>query len=156
MKIEPIFSGQIKKYLFENIQSAQKEIIIVNFVFTPSHKKLFWFTNVLKHAAKRGVKIFIILNGVFRFKQSYKDNLYLKEIFHDKSAHVHLTNNKEIEHRKVFLFDRQKIILGSHNLTLRSLYLNRELSIFLDDPDFSSKIFSQLKKEYFFLPDNFS
>ena len=43
-------------------------------------------------------------------------------------------------HAKVFVFDRQRIFIGSMNLDQRSLYLNTELGLIIDSPELARQI----------------
>ncbi len=43
-------------------------------------------------------------------------------------------------HAKLFVFDRQKIFIGSMNFDQRSMYLNTEVGLIIDSPEFANQI----------------
>ena len=43
-------------------------------------------------------------------------------------------------HAKVFVFDRQRVFVGSMNLDQRSLYLNTEIGLIIDSPELARQI----------------
>ena len=43
-------------------------------------------------------------------------------------------------HAKVFVFDRQRVFIGSMNLDQRSLYLNTEIGLIIDSPELARQI----------------
>ena len=43
-------------------------------------------------------------------------------------------------HAKVFVFDRQRVFIGSMNLDQRSMYLNTEIGLIIDSPELARQI----------------
>jgi putative cardiolipin synthase len=43
-------------------------------------------------------------------------------------------------HAKVFVFDRQRVFVGSMNLDQRSLHLNTEIGVIIDSPELARQI----------------
>lgn len=78
----------------------------------------------LAKAAKSGVKVIIITSGKVREKQA--DYLARAGVQVHQSKHLYI-------HAKAFIFDEQKAVIGSINLTRNSLDHNRELAVMTTD-----------------------
>lgn len=115
------------------IKAAQKEIIIANSYFLPGR----FFRKRLKEAAKRGVKIKILLPGV-------SDVPLAKQAIHYLYRFL-LRNNIEIYewmpsvlHGKVACVDGKWCTVGSYNLNYLSAYASIEFNIGVLDEEFSN------------------
>lgn len=121
---------QVYKYLIKNIRSAQTHITIASAYFIPKRS----FIRALKKAHKRGVKVQILTSGptdVQIVKLAalglYENLLSFKiPIFEYSKTHFH---------SKYFLFDNQKVLLGSYNMNHRSLMHDLELLYEIQIPE---------------------
>jgi phosphatidylserine/phosphatidylglycerophosphate/cardiolipin synthase-like enzyme len=80
--------------------------------------------DALTAAARRGVKIEILTSNPLRKKQA--------NALHSTDINLHRSKKLYI-HAKVFIFDHQKAVIGSINLTRASLDDNRELAVITED-----------------------
>ena len=93
----------------------------------------FFKTLLLK--AKEGVRIRFLINWNNDRRSCPKTNLYV--ITELKKANIkirHLKNNRCC-HAKAIIVDKEKAIIGSHNLSVRSCHNNFELSYVVPDPE---------------------
>jgi cardiolipin synthase len=123
------------------INSAQHEIILANAYFLPGIR----FGRALQAAAKRGVKITILLQGktdhpMLRFATQA---LYLKALNHGIEIFEY---EKSFMHAKVAVIDSHWATVGSSNIDPFSLLLAKEANIFVEDAVFSAQLRSSLQE----------
>ncbi len=120
----------IKQILLKLISSAKKTIWITTPYFSPDDDII----NALKRALVSGIKIKILIPGradkqMVYFLTKFKSSQLIKygaEVFMYKDIFIH---------SKTFIFDSKFAIVGSINLDHRSLFLNFELSAFVNNKD---------------------
>ena len=125
--------NQIAQAYAKAIKAAKHEIIIANSYFLPGS----FFRNLLKDAAKRGVKVKILLPGV-------SDVLLAKQAINYLYRFL-LRNNMEIYewmpsvlHAKIACIDGQWCTVGSYNLNYLSAYASIEFNVSVLDEEFST------------------
>jgi phosphatidylserine/phosphatidylglycerophosphate/cardiolipin synthase-like enzyme len=126
---------QAKDVWPEMFDQAQKSIDIEHFYLTPhSGESLDLTLAALERAAKRGVKIRVILEKQFDWNSVDGVN-YLLAIPHLQLKIVDWTKltGKGIVHAKFFTVDGRLAYIGSQNLDWRSLTHNHELGLAIDD-----------------------
>ncbi|WDR80452.1 cardiolipin synthase [Candidatus Purcelliella pentastirinorum] len=139
----PGFSKDIiHQVLLTAIYSATKKINITTPYFVPSNDLL----NAICSAAKRGVKVNIIIPY---YNDSMLVNWVSKYFFTDLlSSGVNIYQFKKgLLHTKSILIDHQLSFVGTANLDMRSLWLNFEITLAIDDHKFSETL-SNIQKEY--------
>ncbi|MDO9151167.1 MAG: cardiolipin synthase ClsB [Methylotenera sp.] len=116
------------------IESAKHEIIIANAYFIPGRR----FRKALISAAKRGVKVKLLLQGRKEYFLMFATHAFY---------HVFLKNGIEIyEYRKSFMHSKVAVIdqewstVGSSNIDPFSLFLAREANVFVKDKHFSTAL----------------
>ena len=110
------------------IAHAREEILIANAYFIPGAK----LRRALLHAAKRGVKVALLLPGRYEFflqfhagKPLYAELLAAGvEIYEYRYSHLHA---------KVAVIDRRWVTIGSSNLDPFSMLLAREANVVVSD-----------------------
>ncbi len=124
--------NQIAQAYAKAIKAAKHEIIIANSYFLPGG----FFRNLLKDAAKRGVKVKILLPGISDVPLAKQAIYYLYRFL--------LRNNIEIYewmpsvlHGKIACIDGQWCTVGSYNLNYLSAYASIEFNISVLDEEFS-------------------
>jgi cardiolipin synthase len=130
----------LNSYL-QAIHAAQDEIIIANAYFLPGLR----FGRALQAAARRGVKITILLQGktdhpMLRFATQA---LYLKVL--DNGIDIH-EYEKSFMHAKVAVIDRRWATVGSSNIDPFSLLLAKEANLFVQDTVFAEQLHVSLKE----------
>jgi phosphatidylserine/phosphatidylglycerophosphate/cardiolipin synthase-like enzyme len=101
----------------------------------PRGDKLKIIFEALANEIKQGVKVRVLMNwhanrhGVPR--SNYPAGVFLKNC----GADVRYLKNNRCCHAKILLIDKKKILLGSHNLSIRSCEANFEMSYLIPDPE---------------------
>lgn len=131
--------NEISKTYISIIQNAKKEVVIVGSYFLPGRR----LSNALKNAAKRGVKIKIILSGIsdlpiVMWATNYVYTSFLKqgiELFEWK---------KSVLHGKLAVVDNKRTTIGSYNLNQLSSYGSIEMNVEINSVVFSKKLSAHL------------
>jgi len=121
------------------VESAEKSIDISTFkaeiTTKPRGLALLHFFKALLLKAKAGVKVRFLINWNNERRSCPKTNLYV--ITELKKANIpirHLKNNRCC-HAKAIIVDKQKMIIGSHNLSVKSCHNNFEISYIVSSQD---------------------
>lgn len=132
------------RYLKNYINQAVRHIYISSFKIEitnkPRGRKLKDIFQDLISKSKNGVDIRLLINWHNDRRSVAKTNLSAAYYLRKNGIAVrHLTNNRCC-HSKLFIFDKEKAIIGSHNLSVKSCCNNFELSIFTDTPQLVSDL----------------
>jgi len=121
------------------VESAEKSIDISTFkaeiTTKPRGLALLHFFKALLQKAKEGVRVRFLINWNNDRRSCPKTNLYV--ITELKKANIrirHLRNNRCC-HAKAIIVDKKKLIIGSHNLSVKSCHNNFEISYVVSDPE---------------------
>ena len=128
----------------EAINSAERKIQIINPYFTPTRS----IQKALERAAKRGVRVEIMIPGKSDIPFTPDAALYLANRLRKKGAHVYIYNGG-FHHSKVMMVDERFCTVGSTNLNSRSLRYDFEINAFLFDLPITAEltdIFSEDKQ----------
>jgi phosphatidylserine/phosphatidylglycerophosphate/cardiolipin synthase-like enzyme len=128
----PFEAKQAMRRLLRSIDTAHSTIDIAMFTFT--NKTI---AKRIKNAAKRGVKVRIILDREST-KDRYSQLPYLAKY---RNIDLYLIKGKKIKNRerhgrmhlKIAIIDRRRLIFGSANWSHSAFRYNYELIYFLDD-----------------------
>jgi cardiolipin synthase A/B len=129
----------IERTLFEAIANAKSEVILANAYFLPG----FRFRHALRAAAKRGVKVKLLLQG-------HTDHVFLRAATRYLYAHMLRTGvyiaeyERAMLHAKVCVVDSEWACVGSSNLDPFSLMLAREANVVVRDAAFALALRSSL------------
>ncbi|MEO6720608.1 MAG: phospholipase D-like domain-containing protein [Ferruginibacter sp.] len=133
--------NQISKTYIEMLTRSQSHIIILCSYFLPGSI----IRKSLKRAAKRGVKVNVIVAG--------KSDLPIAKNAERWMYDWLLRNNigiceyqSNILHGKIAVCDSQWLTIGSYNINDISAYASVELNLDVNDPDFAKEVESRLKK----------
>jgi cardiolipin synthase len=132
-------NNEIAMAYVESIQKAQKEIIIVGSYFLPGRR----FTKVLKKAAKRGVKIKLILSGISDIPLMQRATSYLYTSLLKNNIELYEWNTSVL-HGKVALMDTKWVTIGSFNLNHLSSYGSIETNVGIESVTFAKTLASDL------------
>lgn len=121
------------------IEQAKKEICVSSFKLEISEKprgralkKLF---DSIIERLKAGVKVKVLFNWHDDQKSVAKTNYYASVFLKSHGADVRFLQANRCCHAKLLLVDKEKALLGSHNLSIRSCENNFELSYLIPDPE---------------------
>ncbi len=132
----------IKEILLKLISSSVKSIWITTPYFSPDEEII----NALKRALISGVKIKILIPGRADKQWAYFLTKFKSSKLIEFGAEVFMYENIFI-HSKTFIFDSKFAMVGSINLDHRSLFLNFELSAFVNNSDLVYNLEQSFKKD---------
>ncbi|WP_036304144.1 cardiolipin synthase ClsB [Methylotenera sp. L2L1] len=116
------------------IHSAKHEIMIANAYFIPGRR----FRKALISAAKRGVKVKLLLQGRKEYFLMFATHAFY-QVFLKNGIDIY-EYRKSFMHSKVAVIDQEWATVGSSNIDPFSLFLAREANIFVKDKHFSATL----------------
>lgn len=129
----------IERAYLHALQNAREEILIANAYFLPGSL----FRRALIHAAKRGVKVTLLLQGQVEHALMHYATLALYARLMRGGVHI-VEYRRSFLHAKVAVVDRKWATVGSSNLDPFSLLLSREANLVVDNAEFASELYSSL------------
>ena len=135
------FRSRIERAYSLALGDARHDIILANAYFLPSRK----IQRSLVHAAQRGVRVRLLLQGRYDYFMSYHGTRALYgnllaggvEIYEYQSSFLHA---------KVAVVDGHWATVGSSNIDPLSLLLAREANVVVSDPVFAKLLSDQLEE----------
>lgn len=121
------------------IRAAREEIILANAYFFPGYRLL----RQLRLAARRGVKVRLILQGMPDLKYAHLAAKTLYEYLVASGVEIHEYVERPL-HAKVAVIDGRWVTIGSSNLDPLSLWLNLEANVFAGDRDLGGALRARL------------
>ncbi len=131
--------GHIERAYLKAIGDARKEIIIANAYFVPGAK----LRRALILAAKRGVKVQLLLQGKYEYFMQYHAARPVYSALLAAGIEIY-EYDKSYLHAKVAVIDSVWATVGSSNLDPLSLLLAREANIVMQDADFAQNLRQRL------------
>lgn len=116
------------------IKAAKSEILIANAYFIPGRK----FRRALINAAKRGVKVRLLLQGRKEYFLMFATHAFYN-VFLNNGIEIY-EYRKSFMHSKVAVIDALWATIGSSNIDPFSLLLAREANIIIQDGTFSTEL----------------
>ncbi|NBS72476.1 MAG: cardiolipin synthase ClsB [Betaproteobacteria bacterium] len=129
----------VRAYLHA-IGNAKKEIIIANAYFFPSEKIL----RALKQAARRGVRIQLLLQGHYEYIVPYRAAKYMYSQLMKEGVEIWEYQTSYL-HAKVAVIDSRWTTVGSSNLDPLSLLLAKEANVVTQGPVFAIELKESLQ-----------
>ena len=123
------------------IRSARHEILIANAYFLPGHR----FRHALTEAARRGVRIRLLLQGMVEYRLQHAASRALYGALLDAGVEIHEYLPSHL-HSKVAVIDHDWSTVGSSNIDPFSLLLAREANVLIKDEEFASELRSRLNQ----------
>lgn len=121
------------------IGSARHEILIANAYFFPG----LGFRHALVDAAKRGVRVVLLLQGKVEYLLLHYATRALYGNFLDSGIEIH-EYHRSLMHAKVAVIDNHWTTVGSSNIDPFSLLLAREANVVIKDDAFASELKTSL------------
>ena len=125
-------------YLF-HIAAAKNEIIIANAYFLPGGK----LRRALIDAAKRGVKVRLLLQGKIEYQMQYHATRWIYDLFLREGIEIY-EYLPSFLHAKVAVIDGVSFV-GSSNLDPFSLLLARKANVLVDNAGFTAQLRQSLE-----------
>ena len=126
------------------IQNAKDEICISSFKLEcsdlPRGRRVKKFYDVLIERLKSGVKVRLLMNWHSNRRSVPKTNEPAGRKLQSHGGDVRFLKNNRCCHAKILVVDREKALIGSHNLSIRSCESNFELSYLIPDPESVAQI----------------
>ena len=123
------------------IATAEEEIIIANAYFLPGRN----FRKALIHAARRGVRVILLLQGKIEYRIQHYASRALYGNLLEAGIKIY-EYHKSYLHTKVAVIDKYWSTVGSSNIDPFSLLLAREANIIVTDHAFSSELRANLQQ----------
>ncbi len=131
--------SSIEKAYLKAIGRAHKEILIANAYFVPGGK----LRRALVGAAKRGVKVTLLLQGKYEYFMQYHAVRPVYDALLKVGIEIH-EYEASFLHAKVAVIDGHWATVGSSNLDPLSLLLAREANVVVEDKVFATQLREQL------------
>jgi cardiolipin synthase len=131
--------ARIERAYRRAIGRARKEIIIANAYFVPGRK----MRRALVSAAKRGVKVRLLLQGRYEYFMQYYAARPIYGALLRAGVEIY-EYSPSFLHAKVAVIDGRWATVGSSNLDPLSLLLAREANIVVEDQDFAAQLRDRL------------
>ncbi len=133
-----IHRRDIENAYLSAINTAKSEIIIANAYFVPGRR----FRQALLRAAKRGVKIELLLQGRMEYFLMFATHAFYS-LFLKNGIEIY-EYRKSFMHCKVAVIDGRWATVGSSNIDPFSMLLAREANIVVQDTVFSNELRSEV------------
>jgi cardiolipin synthase len=131
----------IEKAYLQAINQAHSEIILANAYFLPGRN----FRHALLRAARRGVRVVLLLQGKIEYRLAHYASRALFGTFLDAGIEIY-EYHQSILHAKVAVIDDHWATVGSSNLDPFSLLLALEANIAVDDQGFATALKDSLEQ----------
>ena len=126
---------RIERAYRKAIGAARSEIIIANAYFVPGLR----LRNALVHAARRGVRVRLLLQGKYEYFMQYHAARPVFGALLKVGVEIH-EYSASFLHAKVAVVDGRWATVGSSNLDPLSMLLAREANVVVDDASFASEL----------------
>lgn len=131
--------NSIERAYRKAIAGAQSEVLIANAYFLPGGK----LRRALVHAAQRGVKVRLLLQGRYEYFMQYHGARPVLGVLLAAGVEIH-EYSVGFLHAKVAVVDGRWATVGSSNLDPLSLLLAREANVVVDDVPFAQSLRARL------------
>lgn len=129
----------IERAYLRAIAAAQREVVIANAYFLPGRL----FRRALVHAARRGVRVVLLLQGKVEYRLQHYATLALYGRLLGAGVEIY-EYHASFMHAKVAVVDGGWATVGSFNIDPFSLLLAREANLVIRDTAFSAELRASL------------
>lgn len=131
--------SEIERAYLRAIARAREEVIIANAYFVPGRR----LRKVLVAAARRGVRVVLLLQGRYEYFMQYYASRPVYEQLLAAGVDIH-EYSPSFLHAKVAVIDGRWATVGSSNLDPLSLLLAREANVVVEDTAFAGALRARL------------
>lgn len=132
----------ITRFYRQQIRKSKNEILIVSSYFLPSNS----FRRLLRNAAKRGVKIKLVLGEKSDTNLVLHATRYFYKSLLSQGIEIYEWQNSVL-HGKLGVFDKQVLTVGSYNLNALSDFGSLECNLAVYQPEFATEVGSTIKNQ---------
>jgi cardiolipin synthase len=125
----------IERTYLKAISAAKREVILANAYFLPGRL----FLRALVQAARRGVRVVLLLQGKVEYRLQHYATLALYGRLLDAGVEIYEYHASYL-HAKVAVVDGEWSTVGSFNIDPFSLLLAREVNLVVRDTDFAGEL----------------
>jgi len=129
----------IERAYLNAIAAAKHEVIVANAYFLPGRL----FIRALVHAARRGVRVVVVLQGKVEYRLQHYATLALYGRLLAAGVEIYEYHASYL-HAKVAVVDGEWATVGSFNIDPFSLLLAREANLVVRDKDFAGDLRNSL------------
>lgn len=137
--VTPLPGQTYIKKLIEAVANAKYSIDIIQYQwnFYPFKPKcdIQQLNRTILAKIEGGTKVRVLLNKEGRAPQVTVVNMKAEQYLREAGASVKFGRTFPITHAKLFIFDDDSVILGSHNLSTRAISVNNESSAWIKGRD---------------------
>jgi cardiolipin synthase len=133
--------SRIERSYRQAIGTAREEIMIANAYFVPGRK----LRNGLVHAARRGVRVRLLLQGRYEYFMQYHATRPVYSALLAAGVEIY-EYTLSFHHAKVAVIDGHWATVGSSNLDPLSLLLAREANVVVEDAVFARDLGARLEQ----------
>ncbi len=127
--------ADIEEAYLAAIAAAREEIVIANAYFLPGRR----FRHALTDAARRGVRVVLLLQGRADHPLQHYASLALYGTLLEAGVEIY-EYHKSMLHAKVAVIDHRWATVGSSNIDPFSLLLAREANVVVEDARFAARL----------------
>ena len=131
--------NDIESAYLEAIGKARSHVLIASAYFFPGKS----FRRALADAARRGVRVVLLLQGRVEYLLLHYASRALYRYFLDAGVEIH-EYHRSFLHAKVAVIDDRWATVGSSNIDPMSLLLAREANVVIDDEPFALELRASL------------
>ena len=132
---------KIERAYLKALGAARREVMVANAYFLPGAR----LRRALMHAARRGVRVRLLLQGRYEYFLQYHATRPLYGKLLEAGVEIH-EYTASFMHAKVAVIDGHWATVGSSNLDPFSLLLAREANVVVDDVEFSGALRESLEQ----------
>lgn len=110
--------------------------------------------DALVRAWNRHVLVRLIVNRRTDKEKVITSNKQFIDLARKNNIDARLSNPGRINHAKFWLFDDRISIIGSHNLTLRSMRISKEVSIEITDEKINRQLTEYFQQQFYNIKNN--
>lgn len=130
----------IERAYIDAIRNAQTRVDLVSPYFYPGHM----FRHALRHAAKRGVRVRLLLQGKLDYRIAGLAARALYDELLGQGVHIYEYTPAYL-HAKIAVVDGDWATVGSSNIDPLSLLLNLEANVIVRDAAFNAELSAQFE-----------
>lgn len=142
-----IITSNYPMFLLSKIKSARSSISVFVYVcrWIPLSRSdgVFLIVEALSNWFSPSRSLRFLYDYPVKHKPNYHANRFSALALRDLGFSVRFLNSRSTQHSKVWIFDNDSIIIGSHNLVPSSVRNPNEVSLFIDNPSVVSFLSSK-------------
>lgn len=140
-EIEIYIDREIRPAILELISESKKQIDIEMYILADQD-----VIRALERAEDRGVEVRIVLDPNQRYNLKHVDQLEREGI----EVKWYPVNKPALMHRKVAIFDKKRVFLGSANWSRNGLTNSKEIDVLIDDSELVDEVVEIFSDDWYY------